>query len=70
MHLFLTIFTQAVFEQGPVALVFTNTGKTAMRNNYIQPTLRQHYAKQRNNEEQSVNRVWVDCTLEYGIKAW
>lgn len=35
MHLFLTIFIQAVFEQGPVALAFTNTGKTAMRNNYI-----------------------------------
>lgn len=35
MHLFLTIFIQAVLEQGPVALAFTNTGKTAMRNNYI-----------------------------------
>lgn len=69
MHLFLTIFIQAVFEQGPVALAFTNTGKTAMRNNYIQPALRQHYANQRNNEEKPVNRVFGDAILKYNIWA-
>lgn len=69
MHLFLTIFIQAVFEQGPVALAFTNTGKTAMRKNYIQSALRQHYANQRNNEEKPVNKVFGDSTLECNIWA-
>lgn len=69
MHLFLTIFIQAVFEQGPVALVFTNAGKTAMRNNYIYSALRQHYANQRNNEEKPVNRGLGDSVFEYNIWA-
>lgn len=51
MHFFLTIFIQAVFEQGPVALAPSDTAKAAPRNNYTEAAPRES----KGNEEELVS---------------